>query len=79
MLVLFFFVTSIRSEQRSCKKSSSDSDSSRGIRKGGSFPFHKKEWRRTGDFNCQGNRKSGEEKEIVIVRVIQRVRKNRRL
>ena len=51
--------------------SSSDRDSSRGIYKGGSFPFHKNEWRRSGDFNCQGNRKSGKEQETLIIRVIE--------
>ena len=33
----------------------------------------------TGDCNCQGNRKSGEEKEIVIFKVIEREGKHRRL
>ena len=59
--------------------SSSDRDLSRGIYKGGSFPFHKNEWRRSGDFNCQGNRRSGDEQETLTVRVIEGVGKNRRL
>ena len=33
----------------------------------------------TGDCNCQGNRRSGVEQETLIVRVIERVGKNRRL